>query len=191
MSATSAIAILPAPAATEEIRRQPRRAAVLSARPGRILAAFTLSSWNLKYAASLAPLLDTASEGLVHEVGRSCVDDLGGKIDALAAQKALSKDFLRADPDRVIPWEGLLAQNSLYSLTTRIPALIIQGSADDLVRPAVTARFVKSACGNGAKVEYVTLKGKGHGGAMEDGSKLAVNWLAARLAGAPARSNCR
>lgn len=158
---------------------------------GRILAAFTLSSWNVKYGASLAGLLDGTSAALVREVGKSCVDDLGGKLDALAAQKSLNKDFLKADPGDVLPWSNLMVQNSLFTLSARVPALIIQGAADDLVRPGVTTQFVQAACREGAKVQYVTLKAKGHGGAMEAGEKLATTWIAERLAGKPARSNCR
>jgi pimeloyl-ACP methyl ester carboxylesterase len=159
--------------------------------PGRILASFTLSSWSVKYRAPLAPLVDNHAAELVQEVSRSCVDDLGGKLDALAAQKGLKQDFLREDPAEVQPWEGLMAQNSIFSLDARVPALIIQGDADDIVRPQVTTQFVRASCRAGAKVEYVVLTGKGHGGAMDAGYRRAVSWLAARLAGQPARSNCR
>lgn len=158
---------------------------------GRILASFTLSSWHLKYGAPLGVLLDSTDETLVDEVGRSCVDDLGGKLDALAAQKGLQQKFLKSDPARVIPWSDLMVQNSLFALNSRVPALIIQGSADDIVRPQVTTQFVQAACRNGAKVEYVTLQGKGHGGAMDAGSTRAVLWLAQRFNGTPPRSNCR
>lgn len=158
---------------------------------GRILASFTLSSWSAKYGASLAPLVDRTAATLVQEVGKSCVDDLGGKLEALAAQKGLKKSFLRDDPAEVDPWSDLMVQNSLYSLTARVPALVIQGTADEIVRPEVTTQFIRAACRSGAKVEYVTLNGKGHGSAMEAGERKAVAWLAARLAGQPPRSNCR
>ena len=84
-----------------------------------------------------------------------------------------------------------MVENSLYALNARAPALIIQGMADEIIKPEVTTQFVRAACRTGAKVEYVTLKGKGHAGAMQAGQKRAVDWLAARLAGQPARSNCR
>jgi pimeloyl-ACP methyl ester carboxylesterase len=158
---------------------------------GRILASFTLSSWSVKYRAPLSPLVDNHAADLVEEVGRSCVDDLGGKIDALAAQKGLKQGFLKDDPAEVSPWEGLMTQNSIFSLNGRVPALIIQGDSDDIVRPQVTTQFVRSSCRAGAKIEYVVLAGKGHGGAMDAGYRRAVSWLAARLAGQPARSNCR
>jgi pimeloyl-ACP methyl ester carboxylesterase len=158
---------------------------------GRILASFTLSSWSVKYRAPLAPLVDTHAAELVQEVSRSCVDDLGGKLDALAAQKGLKQDFLREDPAEVAPWEGLMAQNSIFSLNAQVPALIIQGDADDIVRPQVTTQFVRASCRAGARVEYVVLAGKGHGGAMDAGYRRAAGWLAARLAGQPVRSNCR
>jgi dipeptidyl aminopeptidase/acylaminoacyl peptidase len=91
----------------------------------------------------------------------------------------------------VAPWEGLMAQNSIFNLDARVPALIIQGDADDIVRPQVTTQFVRASCRAGARVEYVVLSGKGHGGAMDAGYRRAAGWLAARLAGQPARSNCR
>jgi len=158
---------------------------------GRILASYTLDSWNVKYGAPLTGLLDSTSQSLIEEVAKNCVDDLGSKIDAAAAQKGLDKQFLRADPARVPPWRDLMVQNSLYALGSGAPALIIQGGADDIVRPAVTTQFVRGACAAGANVQYVTLKGKGHSGAMEAGRAEAVKWLAARLAGQPARGNCR
>jgi pimeloyl-ACP methyl ester carboxylesterase len=163
----------------------------MSSIAGRILASFTLSSWSVKYRAPLAPLVDNRAADLVQEVSRSCIDDLGGKLDALAAQKGLKQDFLRDDPAQVSPWEGLMAQNSIFNLDAGVPALIIQGDADDIVRPQVTTQFVRASCRAGAKVEYVVLTGKGHGGAMDAGYRRAVAWLAARFAGKPARSNCR
>jgi alpha-beta hydrolase superfamily lysophospholipase len=158
---------------------------------GRILASYTLDSWNEKYGAPLNSLLDGVSQNLIDQVSKNCVDDLGSQIDAAAAQKGLDKQFLRADPARVPPWRDLMVQNSLYALGSRAPALIIQGGADDIVKPEVTTQFVRGACKAGASVQYVTLKGKGHSGAMEAGHTQAVTWLAQRLAGQPARSNCR
>ena len=163
----------------------------LSSVPGRILASFTLSSWHTKYSAPLDPLLDRPDAALIDEVGKSCVDDLGGKLGAMAAQKGMTEKFLKADPGTVKPWADIMAQNSLYALNSKVPALIIQGGADDIVKPEVTTQFVRNACRAGARVEYVILKGKGHGGAMEAGHLQAVNWVASRLAGKPARSNCR
>lgn len=157
--------------------------------PGRILASFTLSSWNVKYRAPLDPLVDGHAAELVQEVGKSCIDDLGGKLDALAAQKGLKQAFLREDPARVSPWSRLLVQNSLFSLEGKTPALIIQGAADDIVKPQVTASFVRASCQAGASIEYVTLNGQG-GGAMGAGEKRAVNWLAGRLAGQTPHGNC-
>lgn len=158
---------------------------------GRILAAFTLGSWHKKYGAPLDSLLDSVSQSLIDEVSRNCVDDLGSKIDAAAAQKGLDRQFLKADPRTVSPWRDLMVQNSLFGLNASAPALIIQGGADDVVKPEVTARFVRGACQAGANVRYVVLKGKGHSGAMQAGHGQAVSWLSSRLAGEPARGNCR
>lgn len=158
---------------------------------GRIIAAYTLFSWNQKYAAPLAPLVDDQAKSLVDAVSQTCVDDLGGKLEAAAAQKGLKEKFLQQDPGGVTPWADLLSRNSLFSYASKVPTLIIQGTSDDIVRPEVTTQFVRNACLSGAKIEYVTIKGKGHGGAMQAGEARAAKWLADRLAGQPTRSNCR
>lgn len=158
---------------------------------GRILASFTLSSWSDTYGAPLAELLDGASQGLIREVSKNCLDDLGSQINAAAAQKGLDKQFFKADPSAVPPWRDLMVQNSLYTLNNLAPALIIQGGADEIVRPEMTTLFVRGACQAGASVQYVTLTSKGHSGAMEAGHLQAVSWLAERLAGQTAHSNCR
>ena len=165
--------------------------ATMNSIPGRILTSFTLSSWSVKYRAPVAPLLDNRAAALVAEVSRSCIDDVGGKLDALAAQKGLKEDFLKEDPTDVRPWATLMANNSLYRLNAQVPALIIQGTADDIVKPNVTDQFVRSSCQLGARIEYVRLAGKGHGSSMEAGHKRATDWLAARLAGKPARNTCK
>lgn len=159
--------------------------------PGRILTAFTLVSWSYKYGAPLAALVNARASGIIFEVGRSCVDDLGGKLDALSAQRDLEKRFLDGDPGQTLPWSDIIARNSKLSLSTRVPALVVQGDTDDLVRPAVTTAFVQRSCRLGVPVEYMILKGKGHGGAVDAGAKPAINWLAARLRGKPVKGNCR
>jgi pimeloyl-ACP methyl ester carboxylesterase len=158
---------------------------------GRILASFTLASWNKKYGAPLEPLVDKNASAVIAEVGRSCVDDIGGQLDALAAQKSLVQNFLKADPTRLPPWSGLLVENSKFSLSAKVPALIIQGDSDDLVRPAVTTAFVRASCRSGNPVQYTVLKGKGHGASIAAAAHDAVNWLAARLNGKATRGNCR
>ncbi len=158
---------------------------------GRVLASFTLASWSAKYGAPLGLLVDKRASAVIAEVGRSCVDDIGGQLDALAAQKSLAQHFLNADPARLSPWGGLLVENSKFSLSAKVPAVMIQGDSDDLVRPAVTTAFVKASCRSGNPVQYTMLRGKGHGTAIAAASRDAVNWLAARLNGKPTRGNCR
>lgn len=159
--------------------------------PGRILTAMTLWSWTTKYSLPLKPLVYDAAIPIVTEVSRSCIDDLGGKLDALAAQKALETRFLSFDPSTRTPWDKVIWDNSKFYLSAKTPALILQGAADDLVRPDTTTLFVRSSCRQGVPVQYVTLPGKGHGGAIDAGKKQAVAWLVGRLRNGKVTSNCR
>lgn len=159
--------------------------------PGRILTAMTLWSWSGKYGAPLAPLVDADVAKVVRSVSSNCVDDLGGKLDVLAAQRPLKQRFLSADPGRTPPWNELLRANSMFHLPAGVAAFLAQGGADTIVRPETTHRLAEASCRAGNRVKYLALPGAGHtrsaGLAVED----AMAWIADRFAGAPAPSTCR
>jgi pimeloyl-ACP methyl ester carboxylesterase len=151
----------------------------------------TLSSWTRKYGVPLSPLVDASVERVIDAVSRNCVDDLGGQLDALAAEKPLRQRFLNFDPASRGPWDKLLWDNSKFSLTARAPVLVVQGSADDIVRPAITTEFVRASCRNGAPVQFMMLRGKGHASSIDAAAGPAVAWLIDRLRGVRAAGNCR
>ena len=158
---------------------------------GRVLAAMALASWSRKYEAPLSGLVDRSVERVIEAVNSHCVDDLGEKFDILAAQKPLEQRFLNYDPSSRRPWSAMLLENSRFAPASRVPLYIAQGTSDELVKPQVTLDYVRAACRQGVAVNYVTLKGKGHGGSITAATPDAVNWLSARLAGSPSRGNCR
>ena len=165
--------------------------ATISSVEGRVLASMALASWSRKYGASLASLVDRSVQRVIDQVNSYCVDDLGEKLDILAAQKPLEQRFLNFDPSSRRPWSTMLMENSVFAPSARVPIYIAQGTNDALVRPDVTLDYVRSACRQGLPLTYVALKGKGHGSSVEAAAPGAVKWLAARLAGSPPTSNCR
>jgi dienelactone hydrolase len=158
---------------------------------GRVLASMALASWSRKYGAPLTALVDGRVQRVIDHVNSYCVDDLGEKIDILAAQKPLAQKFLNFDPASRRPWSTMLFDNSLFTPASRVPLYIAQGTSDDLVKAKVTLDYVRAACRQGVPVNYVTLKGKSHGSSIDAAVPGAVNWLASRLRGGAVTSNCR
>jgi acetyl esterase/lipase len=105
--------------------------------------------------------------------------------------QALEKSFLRVDnlADQQ-PWRHLLEENSPGPLPADIPVFLAQGSADGLVRPAVTEAYRARLCRNGNRVEFVLMPRVGHAFIARDVADAAVAWMAARFAGEPAPTNC-
>ena len=158
---------------------------------GRVLASMTIASWVRKYGVSPDMLIDAQVRRVVEDVNSNCVDDVGGQLDILAAQKPLQKKFLNFDPGSRKPWSRLLWENSIFSLNTRVPLYIAQGSSDSLVRPEVTLNFARTSCQQGVVVRYVALPGKGHTTSAQAAAPGAIAWLVSRLKGQPAPNNCR
>lgn len=158
---------------------------------GRILSSFTLGSWAIKYGLGLDDLMDRDTISFMQKLNANCIDDLAGKLDALSAQKPLSARFLTQNPLELAPWRAAISENSLFSLSTAVPAIILQGESDRIVHPSMTQRFVSASCRNGAVVKYVVLKAKSHGGSAKESVGGAVSWINDRFRGVPVPSSCR
>lgn len=157
---------------------------------GRILAAMTLLAWSRNYGFALDGLVNQASLKVVQHIDNNCVNSLGGELDALSAEQDLGAKFLNYDPDTRQPWRGLLADNNPPTSGIGVPILVAQGGADPLVRPPVTAGYVRALCRSQKAVSYLTLPGVDHGMIAIESAPQVVNWIDGRFKGAHAMSNC-
>ena len=158
--------------------------------PGRILAAMTLLSWSRSFGFPLDGLLTRDTIEIMEHIDRTCIDSLSGKLDALAAEQDLGKQYLNYDPSARQPWRGLLADNNpSYALITA-PAFIAQGADDTLVRPEVTAGFVDALCRSDRSVFYLTMPKTDHGAIANRSATQAVGWMDERFRGVRAGGNC-
>ena len=73
---------------------------------------------------------------------------------------------------------------------TELPVFIAQGTADGLVRPAVTQAYKERLCKAGSKVKLLMLQGVSHGFAGYDSADAAVDWMADRFKGNAPPSDC-
>jgi alpha-beta hydrolase superfamily lysophospholipase len=90
--------------------------------------------------ASLESILTPAALAVVPRMNDLC---LLTDLDELHEMgQPLVGDFLLSDPTATEPWQTLLADNSAGSTAFAAPLFVAQGSADQLIVPEDTARFV-------------------------------------------------
>ncbi|MGH9299861.1 MAG: alpha/beta hydrolase family protein, partial [Acidimicrobiales bacterium] len=81
--------------------------------------------------------------------------------------------------------------NDPGSVKELAPMLVVQGTADTTVPPALTDGYVKSrACKLGDRIEYLHVNGASHGTVVFASIPTIVQWMTARLRGVPATSTC-
>jgi uncharacterized membrane protein HdeD (DUF308 family)/alpha-beta hydrolase superfamily lysophospholipase len=158
---------------------------------GKVLISMALQSWEQVYHdARLDQIVTPAARPAVAKIADHCLYNQKQILASVPSSLLLSLTFLSNPPWETEPWKTIVAQNTPGGSATEAPILISQGTADPIVEPAVTARFVQKLCGLGDTVDYVTYPGVGH----LDGSQAAVPdvtaWIADRFAGAPAPSTC-
>jgi pimeloyl-ACP methyl ester carboxylesterase len=81
--------------------------------------------------------------------------------------------------------------NSPGHVRTTVPVLVVQGTADQVVPPALTDDYVTTrACVIGDTVEYLHVPGATHDTVVYEAAPTIVDWMDARRAGAPAPTTC-
>jgi dienelactone hydrolase len=159
--------------------------------PGRILAAYLVSSWARVYPqARPGALLTRAGRLAAGRLAKLCVAADSAAIDAGAARIAATVQLATKRPFRQQPLRGLLARKSPGARGIPAPILITQGTRDQLVRPALTRRFVRRLCSQGARVQYRVSRRVAHRDVAVKTAPYAANWIASRFAGRPARTTC-
>jgi alpha-beta hydrolase superfamily lysophospholipase len=158
---------------------------------GRNLTSMTLWSWDRVFGAPIEKVVTPQAIPAVNRLAKACIESLYDILVRRQLSKPLERSFLSVkNPLDLEPWRGLAAANTPRTLEPDIPLFIAQGTADQLVRPAVTKDYVARSCRAGERVRFVSLPGVGHGFAARDAASAAVAWMAGRFAGEAAPSDC-
>jgi len=156
----------------------------------RILAAYTLKSWSVVYAAPLAPILDAASIRKLDVVAKTCIQTKLDTYRALLGNVLLGAKVLSEKLHRNPTWNALFAKNTPALAPAGTPYFIAQGSEDRIVPPATTARYAQRLCDTKHPLAYLRLPGGGHVSTGDDSASAAVAWMADRFAGKAPRNDC-
>jgi pimeloyl-ACP methyl ester carboxylesterase len=158
---------------------------------GRILISMALQSWARVYDdASLDQILTPVARPLVGEIANNCLYTKRQIIASVPGSLALKLTFLHTPPWETEPWRTILEENNPGGTRTNAPILIVQGDADPIVAPEVTARLVDKLCAEGDTVELRPLKDVAHLEAGHVAAPEVVRWIEERFAGDLASTVC-
>lgn len=156
------------------------------------LTAFTAYSWSRRFNAPLATLGNRSTQGVITRLAQNnCVElDKKPHLGTILGVMVLRRDLKNVDLGKIQPWAAIARRNSPSAQNYGVPFLIAQNPKDALVGEAVTKAFARTACGNGARLRYITVVGKAHETTARDTTEPTLDWIDARFASLPARSDC-
>jgi acetyl esterase/lipase len=158
---------------------------------GKNITAMTLWSWARVFGAPIERVVEPAGLRTVDRLAEACLESIYDFVIRQRIGRALNTSFLSV-PNLVDvePWRALALRNSPGPLPARIPVFLAQGTADELVWPAVTQAYMKKLCDGGSKVRMLLLPGVQHGFSGRDSADAAVAWMADRFAGSAPPDDC-
>ncbi len=162
----------------------------LGERAGRVLASYSLWSWSRVYGAPLEGFVAPVSVSVIDRVARDCVESEGEGYRVAWDSRGLSSGLLSEDAYTAEPWVTLLARNRPGLAPAGAPVYIAQGIDDVIVRPSVTADFVRELCRRGEVVRFDELSGIGHLRAGGASASAAIQWMRDRFEGKPPPDTC-
>ncbi|MEP6630200.1 MAG: lipase family protein [Lapillicoccus sp.] len=171
-------------------------AASVARNPGGLGASLGISFVLTAYARtypdiSLDATVTPAARPFVKEAAARCTNDPSTLVTVLTGAALGDDPMLTVDPTT-----GVFAQRLTQNIPLgpwSAPLFIGQGSADEVVSPAIERAYVDGRCAAGRPLRFVSYPGRTHMGVMAADSPLPadlVQWTDDRFAGRPQTSTC-
>jgi acetyl esterase/lipase len=158
---------------------------------GKVLSAFTLTSWSRVFKAPLAAVAEPNAISPVEAIGGECLSGLSDLVIDADALLHLPQGFLKADPSTTPPWSGYVSANTPALKASKWPPIFIaQGTDDVVVEASVTTQFAVRLCNQGARLRYFNGPDATHETIAEVSATAAAGWIADRFAGLPPPTDC-
>ncbi len=156
------------------------------------LTAFTAYSWSRHFGAPLSTLGNRATAGVITRLAQNNCIELGKKpkLGTMLGVLVLRRDLKNVDLGSIQPWAAIARRNSPAPRDYGVPFLIAQNPNDAIVGAGVTQAWTRKLCRSGARVRYLSITGQGHETSARDTTVPTLDWVDARFAGKPARSDC-
>ena len=158
---------------------------------GKVLGAFALRSWSNLYNIPLDGIVLERSMLVFERVASFCNDTPRQVTRLIFAEQPLEREgFLAVDVTKIEPWHKIMIDNTPGNAPAGASVFLVQGTNDPVVRPQVTAEFMRRLCEKGTPVRFVSVPGGDHDASAEYGAAPAAAWIAERFAGAPPPNDC-
>jgi len=154
------------------------------------LIAMALASWARVFGLKIEDFIEASAIPQFKRVAGDCIETLDDLFTEDADEKKLPKNYFKADPLKDAAVLRIMTENSAGGLPAGLPVFLSQGTADDVVNPSVTRRYMGELCKAGSAVKLVVLSGGGHVFAARDSAVQAVQWMSDRFGKRRAPSNC-
>jgi acetyl esterase/lipase len=162
-----------------------------SSAAGKELTAMAIWSWSNLYKDPASSLVEANAMNVYKTMAQDCIESVADFLALDKAERPLEKQkFLKANPAKTEPWQGIMQRNSPGQQPAGAPVFLAQGTADTIVRPYITKQFGKTLCKQGAKVMFVEMPGVTHTFAAKESVATALKWMDDRVRGVPAPSVC-
>lgn len=156
------------------------------------MTAYVAQSWSQVYDADLRTLGNARTQKLIGTLAEKCVTlDARPNLGTMLRVAVLRRDLRNVNLGQIQPWARLARQNSVGQHPPGAAVLIAQAVNDPLVSAPVTRAFAKRLCARGSRVRYIALPGGSHATSAADSATVTLDWIDARFAGKPARTDCR
>lgn len=158
-----------------------------------MLTAFTATSWSRHYGAPLTAFGRRSTQNVLTRLAdNNCIEvngrpRIGTMIGIVIARQAIRN----VDLATTQPWGALMRENSVAPRAVPVPLMVVQGTADTIVAPAVTEDFVRRACASGKTVRFISVPGGEHATVARTEAGATLDWIDARFRGERAPSDCR
>lgn len=152
-----------------------------------VLTSMAMTSWSRAYGSDLsglAPFIDG-----IATVGASCSDSPADWTDKLRTLMFLIR-FRNVDMAWMPDWRAILARHSIPARGIHVPALLTQGTDDDIVPAALTRRWMQDACRTGAVLSYVEVPEGDHADNARATLDQSLAWITDRFMDRPAPNDC-
>jgi hypothetical protein len=156
---------------------------------GRVLAAYTLRTWQPIYGLRLDEMLTAPARGIVRGLADRCLAADSAPLGPHVAAQASGLRYTRGRPWDRAPWRGPLDGNSPGRTSIAAPVLLAHGLGDRLVPPAATRSFSRQLCAAGTLVQVRPVRAA-HADAGRRSAGAVARWIADRFAGRAARTSC-
>ena len=158
---------------------------------GKVLGPMAFKSWSEIYPeAEMYKIIKAEALPAANLIAEGCIETTDSIEVLLPPTKELSQDFITQDPTVAQPWANIIADNSAKPSGISDPMFIGQGTADNVVSPAVTQAWAQSLCSVNNNVTFKSYPGVGHNTAGFVVVNDVIPWLSNLFSGQPPSGNC-